>query len=498
MVANGETARNLLGTGVKAIRDGDYEKAEQAFVTLEYEGLWQAEDEPPIAIIRSQAAIRAVRAELVLTLGDMMNAAILYREAADLLIGLDDNDDVTRRGDYRYRTADLLVRLGEETWHRERFEEAIKICDELVQAEHARDRVSIKWAETQTLLGNAYRALTKLDHRRSLFDSAISAYRAALTEWTNEAYPNQWAKVQFELAQARFDFGQGEKDIAYLRDAKRGFEKLDDFWTSETAPITWAEVKNQLGWVAIRWSERHGGTHRLKQTLENLEDVFRATSIPPSTFARSHNTKGATNSILAELSLSNTWQAKTYSNEAKDALMSASRIWTKETDPSNWASVQNNLGNVFSLLAHIETSRRSAHLEDAVDAYRTSLDAYSKENSSWALTALNLARILLDSISVSSKSGLSVEAESLARRSMTVYTKRDYSYRWGEASTILASALIAQINGSEDANKVREAREALNNADQIFYNLGDRTYTEDYLRNLRQKLEQRARQHRIW
>jgi hypothetical protein len=59
----------------------------------------------------------------------------------------------------------------------------------------------IEWARTQINLGNAWRDLPTGDKRESIC-RAIAAYQAALTIYTREAQPIEWARTQNNLGEA--------------------------------------------------------------------------------------------------------------------------------------------------------------------------------------------------------------------------------------------------------------------------------------------------------
>lgn len=55
------------------------------------------------------------------------------------------------------------------------------------------------WGEVQVILGNALQTLGKQNGMNKPLEEAVAAYRAALSEWTRERVPLDWAKGQYAL-----------------------------------------------------------------------------------------------------------------------------------------------------------------------------------------------------------------------------------------------------------------------------------------------------------
>jgi hypothetical protein len=56
--------------------------------------------------------------------------------------------------------------------------------------------VPLNWAQTQSNLGNALRALGQRESGTARLEQAVAAYRAALEELTRERVPLEWAITQ--------------------------------------------------------------------------------------------------------------------------------------------------------------------------------------------------------------------------------------------------------------------------------------------------------------
>ena len=80
--------------------------------------------------------------------------------------------------------------------------------------------------------------------------------------------------------------------------------------------------------------------------------------------------------------------------EAVTALREAQRKYTRERQPTEWAMLQNNLGNALRRLG--ERDPGPARLEEAIAAYRGALEIYTRVRAplEWAMTQNNLGAAL--------------------------------------------------------------------------------------------------------
>ena len=82
----------------------------------------------------------------------------------------------------------------------------------------------LDWAETQNNLGDALEALGEQETGTRYLEEAISAYRAALEEYTRERVPLDWAETQISLGNALKVLGERETGTAQLEEAVAAFD----------------------------------------------------------------------------------------------------------------------------------------------------------------------------------------------------------------------------------------------------------------------------------
>ena len=108
-------------------------------------------------------------------------------------------------------------------------------------------------------------------------EAAIKAYEDALTVRTREAFPQDWAKTQNNLANAYSDRIKGSK-ADNLEAAIKAYEAALTVRTREAFPQDWAQTQNNL---AIAYSDRIKGSK-----ADNLEAAIKAYKAALTVFTR--------------------------------------------------------------------------------------------------------------------------------------------------------------------------------------------------------------------
>ena len=83
-------------------------------------------------------------------------------------------------------------------------------------------------------------------------EEAVEAYRAALTEWTRERVPLDWAGTQNNLGNALGVLGERESGTARLEEAVAAYRAALTERTRERVPLDWAMTQNNLGIALAR------------------------------------------------------------------------------------------------------------------------------------------------------------------------------------------------------------------------------------------------------
>ncbi|NEP02084.1 MAG: tetratricopeptide repeat protein [Symploca sp. SIO2E9] len=194
---------------------------------------------------------------------------------------------------------------------------------ELVSTVFTSEAFPQDWARTQNNLATVYCHRIRGDKADNL-EHAIAAYQAALQVRTREAFPQDWATTQNNLANAYLERIRGDK-ADNLESAIAFYQAALQVYTREAFPQDWATTQNNL---ANAYLERIRG-----DKADNLENAIAF------------------------------YQA-------------ALQVFTREAFPQNWATTQNNLAN-----AYLERIRgdKADNLENAIAFFQAALQVFTRE-----------------------------------------------------------------------------------------------------------------------
>lgn len=240
-----------------------------------------------------------------------------------------------------------------------------------------------QWAITQNSLGAAYSNRIRGDRVHNL-EQAITSYQNALQVYNREAFPEQWAMLENNLGTAYSARLQGDQ-AENLEQAIVCFQQALQIYTRNAFPEDWAMVQSNLGgayWTRIR-GER-------SQNLERAIDCFR-NSLQVRT--RSALPKGWAD---VQKNLGVVYWNRLCGNRARNRerainyLTNALQVYTKADFPEKWAETKNILGIVYWERVWGD---KVENLEQAINCYQNALEVYTQEEfpERWSYTKNNLA-----------------------------------------------------------------------------------------------------------
>jgi tetratricopeptide (TPR) repeat protein len=140
----------------------------------------------------------------------------------------------------------------------------------------ARERVPLQWAMTQNNLGAALSTLGERESGTGRLEEAVTAYRAALLEYTRERVPLQWAMTQNNLGNALSTLGERENDPGRLEAAVDAYQDALLELTRERVPFHWEITQNNLDRtpVELLTSLRKAKAHVSTPTVVTSEPSF--------------------------------------------------------------------------------------------------------------------------------------------------------------------------------------------------------------------------------
>ncbi|MBW4575784.1 MAG: tetratricopeptide repeat protein [Aphanothece sp. CMT-3BRIN-NPC111] len=268
---------------------------------------------------------------------------------------------------------------------------------EIALTVYTREDFPSDWAATQNNLATAYIHRIRGDRAENL-EQAIASYQVALTVYTRKDFPSDWAATQNNLATAYIHRIKGDR-AENLEQAIAGYQAALTVRTRKDFPSDWASIQNNL---AAAYSERIRGDR-----AENLEQAIAG------------------------------YQA-------------ALTVRTREDFPSDWAATQNNLATAYSNRIRGD---KAENLEQAIAGYQAALTVRTRKDfpSDWAMTQNNLATAYIDRIKGDRAKNLE-QAIAYCQAALTVYTRKDFPSDWAATQNNLAIAYSDRIRGDRAKN----------------------------------------------
>ncbi|HMA75402.1 MAG TPA: tetratricopeptide repeat protein [Xanthobacteraceae bacterium] len=213
--------------------------------------------------------------------------------------------DYASSGDERGSASDglgtALATLGERESGTARLEEAVAAYRDAL-TEYTRERVPLDWAMTQNNLGGALSALGARESGTTRLEEAVAAYRDALKEYTRERVPLDWAMTQNNLGNALQRLGERESGTAQLEEAVAAYRDALKEYTRERVPRDWAATQHTLGNALRALGDGESGTAQLEQAVTAYRDALteRTRERVPPQWATSFGNQGVALMRLAE------------------------------------------------------------------------------------------------------------------------------------------------------------------------------------------------------
>ena len=236
------------------------------------------------------------------------------------------------------------------------------------------------------VIGNFCNAIRdfRLGSRASNLEIAITGYEVALTVFTRQEYPENWAITQNNLAITYNNRIRGER-ADNLEMAISAYREALSVYTRETYPEDWAITQNNLG-TAYHQRIRE----EQSQNLELAIAAFWASLEIRTRDAFSIDW------AMTKNNLGNAYRDRIRGEKAENmelaicAFEKALEVYTCDAFPIDWARCQNNLGLAYSSRIRGE---KAENMELAIAAFEKALEVYTCDTfpQAWAITQNNLA-----------------------------------------------------------------------------------------------------------
>ncbi|MEB3180719.1 MAG: CHAT domain-containing protein [Nostocaceae cyanobacterium] len=286
-----------------------------------------------------------------------------------------------------------------------------------------------------------------LGNRDINLEIAITGYQICANVFTWEAFPEQWAILQQNIAVVYCQRFRGDK-AENLELAITKYQDALQVLTKQAFPEQWAQIKMNLG---NAYQERIRGNR-----TDNIERVIASSQEALQVFTRHEFPE---NWGIVQSNLGNAYCDRIVGNKAENlelaiaAFQDALQVHNRETSPRHWAENQNNLA-----LAYWERTKgnRAENLERAIRYAQAALQVYTRQEFpyEWAKVQNNLSFIYCDRIEGDKAENIEL-AISVSAAALEVLTRQTFPKDWADAQSHLAKAYLDRIRGNRSDNLER-------------------------------------------
>ncbi|NES78968.1 MULTISPECIES: tetratricopeptide repeat protein [unclassified Okeania] len=210
----------------------------------------------------------------------------------------------------------------------------------------------------------------------------------------------------------------------------------------------------------------------LQQNLDKLDGYFADILRNWATAKFSEVESDVAESIAVDIGdFSNLIQQFPLGNKAANMEMSIvgyeviSTVFTRNSHPESWATIQNNLGNAYRERI---TGDKAQNIESAIAAFQNALQVRTQTDFpiDWAMTQNNLGIAYRNRIT-GDKSQNIESAIAAFQNALQVYTQTDFPIDWAMTQNNLGNAYSDRITGDK-AQNIESAIAAFQNALQVY------------------------------
>lgn len=142
----------------------------------------------------------------------------------------------------------MLLTLGKRENGTGRLVEAVTAFKAALE-EWTRDRVPLDWARTQNNLGLALWHLGERENGTERLEDAVMAYQAALEERTRDRLPLDWAQSIENLALVEGELFRKTGDISYLASASARLDSAREVFVEAGANYFIEQNSRNAAWI---------------------------------------------------------------------------------------------------------------------------------------------------------------------------------------------------------------------------------------------------------
>lgn len=307
--------------------------------------------------------------------------------------------------------------------------------------------------QCDAVLLNLSAALFTLGEREietTRLEEAVVLLKLLLENHSCESASLSLAAIRNDLGNSLWRLGEREAGTARLEEAVTVFRAALAEYSRELAPLSWAAIQNNLGTALRALGEREGNAKRLEEAAIAYKAALkeRTQKLAPLDWAATQNNLGVTLILLGDSEA----DTKRF-EEAVGAFRLAQEEWTLERVPLDWAMMQNNLGVALASLG--ERERSIKRLLEALAPYQTAFEHWSRGDLSFEGPKIHASQPMSPQTQSSEGSGENrlEEAVTAYHAALEVRTRELTPLPWPMTQCNLANAL--RMLGERERGAVR-------------------------------------------
>jgi len=356
---NDNRVTSLKAAAEAALAEGDLDKARTA-----YREAAEAARDKLAEPVRTAADLKAAEAEAHLLALDWEAADAAWAEAAAMLTPFDPGAAsklIAKAAERLAGHGKLYARVGAVRTATDRWYALTALAEELGEPSEA--------ALLQYNLGLSLKMqgeITDGGEGLHLLQTAVIAYRKALTVYTRAEAPSAWASIQNNLGNALRNVGDrtsGTAGLRVLEEAVTAFRNALTVRTRADMPVDWARSQQNLGNALANQGERTVGTKGLQLLDEAVTALRGALTVRtradmPVQWAMTHNNLGGALRTLGDRT--DGPASLGLLEEAVESFNNALTVRTRRDMPAAWAMTQQNIGLAFESMPGSTRAARSS------------------------------------------------------------------------------------------------------------------------------------------
>jgi tetratricopeptide (TPR) repeat protein len=300
------------------------------------------------------------------------------------------------------------------------------------------------WASAQNALGEAYRNLSLLGDRTKNLDQAIFHYQQALEVATRQTDPDLWAAAHNNLGIAYANGASGDQ-AENVEQAIQHCQQALEVYTRNLLPDDWAMTQNNLG-SAYNKRLRGDRANNIEQAISCFQGALEVQS------HQADREQWAGTQV--NLALAYWTRLKGDRAENLEQVIAhdqqALEVYKRETHPQDWANTHNRMGAAYQIRMRGDPAE---NLEQAIHHIELALTIYSHQSTpkQWA-EAQNTLALAYQGRRRGEQAENIEKAISLFQQALQVYTRRDFPVDWAVTQNYLAFAYEDRVRGDRADN----------------------------------------------